>query len=41
MGTEEVDSVRGVFVGYVIKKYRQGSPHVLGGRFVGSVIDAG
>ena len=41
IGTEEVDSVRSVFMGCVIKKYRRGSPDVLGGRVVGSVIDAG
>ena len=39
MGIEEVDSVRGIFVGCVVKKYRRGSPHVLGGRVVGSVMD--
>ena len=38
--TEGVDSVRG-FVGCVVEKYRRGSPHVLGGRVVGSVMDAG
>ena len=41
VGTEEVDSVRSVFVGCVVEKYRRGSPHVLGGRVVSSVIDAG